>query len=68
MARLQDRIDEHNGRGDRTYRLSLSVGCSYYDPENPCILDELMAQADVRMYEHKRGKGSSLSREGAPGG
>jgi diguanylate cyclase (GGDEF)-like protein/PAS domain S-box-containing protein len=56
MARLQDQIDRRNGREKRRYRLSISVGCSYYDPENPCSIDELMAHADKRMYEQKSSK------------
>jgi len=58
MARLQDQIDRHNSQENRRYGLSISVGCSYYDPENPCSIDELMAQADKRMYEQKRNKKS----------
>ena len=42
-ARLQSLIDTRNNQENRRYRLSISVGCSYYDPENPCSLDELMA-------------------------
>jgi diguanylate cyclase (GGDEF)-like protein/PAS domain S-box-containing protein len=56
MARLQDQIDRYNGRENRRYRLSVSVGCSCYDPENPCSIDELMASADERMYIEKRRK------------
>ncbi|MDD5723860.1 MAG: diguanylate cyclase [Syntrophales bacterium] len=56
MARLQDQIDRHNDKGNRRYRLSISMGCSCYDPENPCSIDELMVQADKRMYEQKRSK------------
>jgi diguanylate cyclase (GGDEF)-like protein len=56
MARLQDRIDVYNGRENRQYMLSLSVGYSQYDPDNPCSIDDLMAQADKRMYEQKRSK------------
>ncbi|MDP2854155.1 MAG: hypothetical protein Q8O28_07910, partial [Smithellaceae bacterium] len=56
-----------NKQENRRYRLSISVGCSYYDPENPCSLDELMASADKLMYEQKNIKkgllpqGASLS-------
>ncbi len=56
MARLQDQIDMHNGQENRRYRLSVSVGCSWYDPDNPCSIDELMASADERMYSEKRRK------------
>jgi diguanylate cyclase (GGDEF)-like protein/PAS domain S-box-containing protein len=66
-ARLQSLIDTRNSQGNRRYRLSVSVGCSCYDPENPCSLDELMASADKLMYEQKQKKkgllpqGASLS-------
>jgi diguanylate cyclase (GGDEF)-like protein len=56
MARLQDQIDMHNGRENRQYKLSISVGCSCYDPANPCSIDELMVSADERMYSEKRQK------------
>ena len=66
-ARLQSLIDTRNKKENRRYRLSIRVGCSYYDPENPCSLDELMASADKLMYEQKNIKkgflpqGASLS-------
>jgi len=59
-ARLQSLIDTRNNRENRRYRLSISVGCSYYDSENPCSLDELMAHADKSMYEQKQNKKSQL--------
>jgi len=66
-ARLQSLIDRRNNQENRRYRLSISAGCSYYDPENPCSIDELMASADKLMYEQKQKKkgllpqGASLS-------
>jgi diguanylate cyclase (GGDEF)-like protein len=60
-ARLQSLIDTRNHQENRDYRLSISVGCSYYDPENPYSLDELMASADKLMYEQKQNKRASLS-------
>jgi diguanylate cyclase (GGDEF)-like protein/PAS domain S-box-containing protein len=59
-ARLQSLINTLNNQKNRRYRLSISVGCSYYDPENPCSLDELMAHADKSMYEQKQNKKSLL--------
>jgi two-component system cell cycle response regulator len=38
----------------RNYTLSISFGVSYYDPEEPCSVDELIAHADKMMYEQKR--------------
>ncbi|MDD5168458.1 MAG: diguanylate cyclase [Syntrophales bacterium] len=54
--RLQQQIDLHNGGADRRYKLSMSCGIAYYDPDAPCTLDELMAIADARMYAEKRAK------------
>jgi len=64
-ARLQSLIETRNNQGNRKYRLSISVGCSYYDPENPCSIDELMASADKLMYEQKQNK-KGLLMQGAP--
>lgn len=53
-ARLKHLIDKQNYQENRKYTLSISVGCSYYDPDNPCSLDELIARADKLMYEQKQ--------------
>jgi diguanylate cyclase (GGDEF)-like protein/PAS domain S-box-containing protein len=55
-ARLQQLIDIRNNLENRRYRLSISMGCAYYDPEKPCSIDELMARADKLMYEQKQNK------------
>jgi diguanylate cyclase (GGDEF)-like protein len=55
-ARLQSLIETRNNQENRRYRLSISIGCSYYDPENPRSLDELMTHADQLMYEQKQNK------------
>ena len=55
-ARLQSLIDTRNNQENRRYKLSISVGCSYYDPEKPSSIDELMASADKLMYEQKQNK------------
>jgi diguanylate cyclase (GGDEF)-like protein len=38
----------------RPYRLSLSTGLTFMDREREQSLEELLAEADRRMYEHKR--------------
>ena len=58
-ARLHETLITYNGRGHRPFRLSLSMGVAHYDPENPCLLDELMEKADRLMYEHKHTKKKS---------
>jgi diguanylate cyclase (GGDEF)-like protein/PAS domain S-box-containing protein len=59
-ARLQSLIDTRNNQESRRYRLSISVGCSCYDPENPSSIEELMASADKLMYEYKQKKKGTL--------
>ena len=53
---LQKNLEMHNTAENRQYKLSLSVGASYYDPECPCSIDELIARADKSMYQQKRNK------------
>ncbi len=54
--RLQQHVDEHNERGERPYRLSLSVGIIPYDPSQPAPVIELLTRADAAMYANKRDK------------
>lgn len=56
INRLLENIDSHNAEADRLYKLSLSFGIVRNDPEKLLSIDELMAQADKLMYEHKRSK------------
>jgi two-component system cell cycle response regulator len=58
-SRLQKSIEIHNSEINRSYKLSLSFGIAYYDPENPCSIDELLVQGDKLMYEQKRHKQKS---------
>jgi diguanylate cyclase (GGDEF)-like protein len=55
-SRLQENMRLHNAIFKHPYKLSLSVGFSYYDPENPCSIEELIAEADKYMYEEKQGR------------
>lgn len=57
LTRLATAIAERNGRGHREYPLSLSIGATVYDPDHPCVVEELIARADARMYEQKRSRG-----------
>jgi diguanylate cyclase (GGDEF)-like protein/PAS domain S-box-containing protein len=54
--RLQEAITRHNEGTDRSYTLSISVGTEIYDPQEPKNLDQLMAEADKKMYEQKKTK------------
>jgi diguanylate cyclase (GGDEF)-like protein/PAS domain S-box-containing protein len=56
--RLEERVGLYNGRtkADRGYRVSLSIGIALWDPEFPAPLEDLIAQADARMYEDKKAR------------
>jgi len=56
--RLHSQLEALNSRENRKFRISVSVGCAYYDPEKPSAIDELMAHADKLMYEEKKKKKS----------
>jgi len=58
-TRLQSQINRHNNEVGRRYKISVSMGTAYYDPENPCSLDELMSRADKLMYDQKKRKSQS---------
>ena len=56
VSRLQKNIEIHNSSTASSYRISMSSGVAYYDPEFPCSVDELLAKADRSMYENKKHK------------
>lgn len=55
-ARLENNLEEHNTRINGRYKLSLSLGIAYFDPDRPIDIDELIADADKLMYEQKKTK------------
>jgi len=56
IRRLRERIQARNAQAGAVYPLSFSLGVSRYEPDKPCTLQELLAQADRRMYEEKMAK------------
>jgi diguanylate cyclase (GGDEF)-like protein/PAS domain S-box-containing protein len=58
-ARLKNNIGRYNAKKDRKYVLSVSVGITYYDPDQPITVEELLSQCDKLMYEEKSGKKNS---------
>ncbi len=54
--RLEKNLKLHNEQGGAKHRLSLSWGTAFYEPESPCSIDDLLAQADTAMYEMKKRK------------
>lgn len=59
MRRFENALSAHNRTADRRYKLALSYGVAFFEPETgPATLDELMSQADASMY---RAKGEARS-------
>lgn len=54
LQRLETNTQARNARGDLAYNLKLSSGIVRYAPDSKLSLDDLIAQADARMYEQKR--------------
>jgi diguanylate cyclase (GGDEF)-like protein/PAS domain S-box-containing protein len=54
LARVEENLAEHTARGDRDYQLAVSFGVARYDPEAPCTVADLIAQADSAMYRQKQ--------------
>jgi len=59
INRLQKALEIYNSQSNLGYKLSLSHGIAFYDPEHPCSIEELLAQADKSMYERKINKQNS---------
>jgi len=53
-TRLQENLEARDAREGHRYKLSLSMGLARYDPECPCSIDELVARANIAMYQRKR--------------
>ena len=65
LARLQEKFDNYNALRVSPYNLSISVGVAQLDPEANESMEDLMAAADVAMYENKRTKTNRTWREPA---
>ncbi|MFH1015033.1 MAG: diguanylate cyclase, partial [Nitrospirota bacterium] len=56
IARFQKNLKDYSTKNKRSYTLSISFGISYYNPESPCSVDELLRQAEKLMYDEKMRK------------
>lgn len=54
--RLEDNLSDMNAKGERPYKLMMSVGVVRFDPYCPCSIDELLTQSDKLMYADKKTK------------
>jgi len=58
QKRFQETVLEHNGYLERSFKLSISMGISLYDPQKPSSAGDLLLKADSIMYDRKRSKKS----------
>lgn len=64
--RLQQGIDDWNGREFHQYKLALSWGAATYVPESSLSLDQLISAADELMYAQKKTKPIDNTNSGGP--
>lgn len=61
--RLKEHIEHRNANMMRRYRLSMSIGLSTWSPEGESrTLEQLIADADAAMYEHKQSRRKTTAR------
>lgn len=54
LKRLQDQIELFNQAALRKYKIALSAGVACYSPESPSSVQDLLREADDRLYAQKR--------------
>ena len=58
LERLQERVDSHNAERNRPYTLAFSAGAVPFNKKRHASIDDLLRDADERMYSQKRSKKS----------
>lgn len=56
IERLQSNIDFHNKSIERAYEISVSTGAVFYNPNTHREIEDVLNEADNRMYKNKREK------------
>ena len=59
LRRVREAVYAFNSHSDQ-FRLSLSIGTAIFDGAAPVTVQQLLAQADALMYEHKRNRLPSM--------
>ncbi len=60
VSRLQQRFEDYNALKVVPYKLAISIGVVLRDDDGMQSMEDLMALADLAMYENKRSKETSL--------
>lgn len=56
VRRLEERLAHRNAMPGRSFTLSMGRGLACFDPTNPKSLQQLLEEADARLYEDKRAR------------
>ncbi len=56
IDRLNDKLSKASGSKDFHLPLSLSSGYAHYNPEHPKSIEDVLGEADSKMYEHKESR------------
>lgn len=56
INRFDQVLNDHHLQTKRSYKLSMSLGMACFDPQNPCSIEVLLAEADKLMYANKQTK------------
>ncbi len=56
ITQLYENIRDYNANVTQDYKLSVSVGTVYFDPDHPISITQLLSKADTLMYSQKRNK------------
>ncbi|MFN2515473.1 MAG: diguanylate cyclase [Pyrinomonadaceae bacterium] len=56
ILRLEEKFDDYNAQEVSPYKLSISIGVAQLTSDGMQSLEDLMASADLAMYENKRQK------------
>jgi diguanylate cyclase (GGDEF)-like protein len=62
LERFRTQLAAWNERHERDYRLEVSIGLAPFDPQRPCSLHQLLAQADRQMHQANKMPHQTTSR------
>ncbi len=54
LQRIEKSFEEKNVEEKQSYKISVSTGIAYCDPDSSCSIQQLLNMADNAMYEQKR--------------
>ncbi len=53
---LQDIFRQYNQKSEEPYKISISIGKTYYDTDTPHTYEDLIKTADLDLYQEKKSK------------